>query len=151
MLEMYWPPQNWAAVYAIPSTTVIFCAATSAILTAGFKSPPLWWPITIARVAMLRPAVNEMRRTVQVPSCQLSVEPHTKNTKIVVAANSPPTQTQNSRFRSRMSMSSIGIMKNKTRFWDSSNSALFVYKHLKNLSKHFLLFPFKTNIQVLNW
>ena len=79
----------------------IFLVAINAMLTTGFMRPPLRCPIAIANVAILRPAVSEMFRTIlNWLLGQFNVDPQTRKTNIVVAKNSAPTQTQNLRFRS---------------------------------------------------
>lgn len=110
------PPQNWATVKKTPSINVILRETRNAMFTAGFIKPPLRWPIVKAKLAMVIPAVSEIRRTAQEVFCQLKVEAQTMKTKMVVAINSPPTADQNSRFLSA-SVSKTGMFPNKKKYW----------------------------------
>lgn len=106
------PPQNWATVKKAPSINVILRETRNAMFTAGFIKPPLRWPIVKAKLAMVIPAVSEIRRTVQEVFSQFKVEAQTINTKMEVAINSPPTADQNSRFLSA-SVSKTGMFPKK--------------------------------------
>lgn len=106
------PPQNWATVKKAPSINVILRETRNAMFTAGFIKPPLRWPMVIAKLAMVIPAVSEIRRSGQEVSCLFKVEAQTIKTKMKVAINSPPTADQNSRFLSS-SVSKTGMFPQK--------------------------------------